>query len=64
MKCVKTYKYLLTEEDIRKIIVEHFNREEHCHLPATVANVTLVADKKPYCEPEIRGEILIDEEDY
>lgn len=63
MRCVKTYKYLLTEEEIRKIIVEHFNREQHEHLPATVANVTLVTEKEPYCEPEIKGVILIDEED-
>lgn len=63
MKCTKTYKYVLTEEEIRKIIVEHFNRLGHCHLPATVANVSLVTDKKPYCEPDILCEILIDEED-
>ena len=53
----------MTEEEIRKIIVEHFNREKHEHLPATVANVTLVTEKEPYCEPEIKGVILIDEED-
>ena len=63
MKCIKTYKYLLTEEDIRKIIVEHFNKTPREHLPATTSNVTLLTDKKPHCEPEVSAVILIDEED-
>ena len=62
MKCLKTYEYILSEEEIKKIIADSFNHQQTKHLPITAANVVIEWDKQTYCEPEAKAIIIIEEE--
>jgi hypothetical protein len=43
------------------MIVDNFNRINADHLPITKANVKIEFDHRPYCEPEAKAVITIEE---
>lgn len=61
MQILKTYEYIFSEDEIRQMIVDYFNKTHTDHLPVTKANVKIEFDHKPYCEPEGKAVITIEE---
>ena len=62
MQILKTYEYIFSEDAIRQMIVDDFNKKHNKHLPITKSNVTIEFDKQPYCEPAVKAVITIEEE--
>lgn len=62
MQILKTYEYIFSEDEIRQMIVDYFNKTHTDHLPVTKSNVTIEFDKQPYCEPTAKAIITIEEE--
>lgn len=62
MQILKTYEYIFSEDEIRQIIVDDFNKKHNKHLPIAKSNVTIKFDKQPYCEPTAKAVITINEE--
>lgn len=62
MQILKTYEYIFSEDDLRQLIVDIFNKKHNKHLPITKSNVTIKLDKQPYDEPTVKAVITIDEE--
>lgn len=48
MQILKTYEYIFSEDEIRQMIVDDFNKKHNKHLPITKSNVTIEFDKQPY----------------
>lgn len=63
MKCLKTYEYIFSEEEIKNIIANSFNHQQTKHLPITAANVVIEWDNQAYCDPKAKAIITIEEED-
>ena len=63
MKCIKTYEYILSEDEIKRIIADSFNNQQTKHLPITKANVRIDIERPRYQEvdPEIHAVIEIEE---
>jgi hypothetical protein len=61
MNCIKTYEYHLSEDEIRQIIADSFNRQQTKHLPITKTNVQIKQECEPYCEPKTVVVITIEE---
>ena len=62
MQILKTYEYIFSEDEIRQMIVDYFNKTHTDHLPVTKSNVIIEFDKQPYCEPTAKAIITIEEE--
>ena len=62
MKCIKTYLYVFSEDELKGFVVEAFNKRNTSHCPITKSNVRIEFDKQPYCEPTPIATIEIDEE--
>lgn len=61
MQILKTYEYIFSEDEIRQMIVDNFNRTNADHLPITKANVKIEFEHRTYCEPEAKAVITIEE---
>ena len=61
MQCIKTYEYHYSEDELKQMIVEYWNKRNTEHLPITKSNVTIEFDKQPYCEPTAKMVITIEE---
>ena len=61
MQILKTYEYIFSEDEIRQMIVDYFNKKYTNHLPVTKSNVTIEFDKQPYCEPVAKAVVVIEE---
>lgn len=61
MQCTKTYEYIFSEDEIRQMVVEYFNKNYKEHCPVTKLNVTIEFDKTPYCEPTPKAVVTIEE---
>lgn len=61
MQILKTYEYIFSEDEIRQMIVDYFNKTHTNHLPVTKANVKIEFDHHPYCEPVAKATVTIEE---
>jgi len=61
MQILKTYEYIFSEDEIRQMIVDYFNKAHTDHLPVTKANVKIEFDHQPYCEPVAKAVVVIEE---
>ena len=61
MTCIKTYEYRYSADELRQLIVDHWNSKNDKHLPITKANVKIEIEHRPYCEPEANLVITIEE---
>lgn len=64
MQILKTYEYIFSEDEIRQMIVDYFNKTYTEHLPVTKANVRIEVERGRYqeCDPIIHAIIEIEEE--
>ena len=56
-----TYEYIFSEDELRQVIVDYFNKSHTGNIPITKSNVKLETNKMPYCEPTVSAVITIDE---
>ena len=61
MQCTKTYEYIFSEDEIKQMVVEYFNKNHPNHLPVTKMNVLIEFDHQPYCEPVPTAKVTIEE---
>lgn len=61
MQIIKTYEYIFSEDELRQMVVDYFNKTYGGHLPVTKSNVTIEFDKQPYCEPVAKAVVVIEE---